>query len=55
VQDILRACDLVVEMLESSGNGVLVNVAVDSRAELLYDQRSYRKQQSMMVCVGVYA
>ena len=55
VQDILRACDFIVEMLKSSGNGALVNVAVDSRVELLdgWDKRSYRKQQSMMVCWGL--
>jgi hypothetical protein len=52
VRGILRACDFRVEMLESSGNGALVNVAGDSRAQLLdgWDKRSYRRQQSRKVC-----
>ena len=55
MQDVLRACDLVAEMLESSGDGALINVAVDSPAELLDggDERSYRKQASVMVRWGL--
>ena len=55
MQDVLRACDLVAEMLESSGDGALINMAVDSPAELLDGgcKRSYREQSSVMVRRGL--